>query len=145
MIQDLELTEQERDQMAHAIGHWSAKGCSVNGGRNHYVTQVGDPLWVGLVARGLAKCRSSSLLPEDERVFLVTDEGRAAVDADPRTIAADRARGRQYAVTFRGYEGHPVYAYGVTRGKAKSEAARIVGDCYPDDDAYMQIVSCRLV
>lgn len=138
------LTEQERDQMAHAIGHETAKGCSRNGGRNYAVARGDDPVWSGLVDRKLATSRSSSLLPAGDAVFHVTDEGRLAVEQDQRTIEALRARGRRYAIVFRGYEGSVAYAHGVTRGKAKSVAAREYGDLFPDGDGYMRIVSCRL-
>ena len=56
------LTPEERDQMAHAIGHHSAPGCSVTGGRNHYVAGVDDQVWEGLVKRGLARANPSTLL-----------------------------------------------------------------------------------
>lgn len=42
MIED--ISAEERDQMAHAIGHHSSTSCSVRGGRNYYVTAADDPL-----------------------------------------------------------------------------------------------------
>lgn len=138
-----ELTEQERDQMAHAIGHHSAKGCSVHGGRNYYVTSADDSVWLGLVERGLATVRGSSLIPNDERVFHVTEKGRLALEADPRSRRKIEP-GRDYVVRFHGYDDCPITVRAETRGKAKSKAASEFDEIFPDGDAFMRIASCRL-
>jgi hypothetical protein len=139
------LTEDERDQMAHAIGHHSAKGCSVKGGRNHYVTQTGDPLWVGLVERGLARCRSSSMLPADESVFHVTDEGRAVLEADPRSQRPP-VTGRGFTVYFRGYPDCPIHVTADSHAKARYAAVQCVEDAFnfTSAEGFRQIESCRL-
>ena len=108
-----------------------------------YVTAADDPLWRGLVERGLATRGTSPALGDGDAVFCVTADGVAALEADPRS-APDTRSGRIYTVTFRGYEQCPVTAWGETRGKAKASAAREMADIFPDGDAYMRIVSCRV-
>jgi len=140
------LTEPERDQMAHAIGHASAKGCSVHGGRNHYVTSADDPLWTSLAERKLARVRPSSILPEGEVYFIVTDDGRAAVESDPRS-APPVPVGRAYTVLFKGAPDCPIHVRGVTPGKARYAAVRRVMDAdwyYTAAEGFGQIASCRL-
>lgn len=117
-MSEIVLTEQERDAMAHAIGHHSAKGCSVHGGRNYYVTSADDPLWSGLVERGLAKRGGSRLLAKGDACFHVTPEGIAAVEADPRS----QRRGRLYTVRFKGYEEGGIQVWAESRSKAKYAA-----------------------
>lgn len=79
------LTDEERDQMAHAIGHPSATGSSVTGGRNHYVTSTDDQVWAGLVKRKLATATLSEIVSDGETLFMVTRAGRDAVEDDPRS------------------------------------------------------------
>jgi hypothetical protein len=134
------LTEQERDMMAHAIGHHSAKGCSVHGGRNRYVTAADDPVWCSLVERGLARRSRSSLLGETDACFHVTDTGIAAVEADPRSAR----KGKPYTVRFKGYD-HGTTVYAETPGKAKYMAVLDVLDAFnmTAREAFTRIESCR--
>lgn len=73
------LTISQRDKMAHAIGHASAKGCSTTGGRNHYVTSPDDSDWTALVNAGLAEVVPSSLVGSSA-VFRVTAAGMRALE-----------------------------------------------------------------
>jgi acyl-CoA-binding protein len=143
------LTEQERDAMAHAIGHHSAKGCSTSGGRNYYCAASDDPMWLSLVERGFATRRTSSLVGEGQAIFHVTDDGIAAVEADPRS----QPRGKLFAVRFKctvgeGESERPLVMHigAESRGKAKYEAARDLADAWnmTVGDAFRQITSCRL-
>jgi len=134
-----ELNEEERDQIAHAIGHHSAKGCSVNGGRNRYCTAADDPLWLGLVERGLAVKHGSPLLIEHYATFHVTQKGIEALEMDPRR----QRTGRRYAVTFK-HSASPTYVYAEKPSRAKYQAILEVADCYPDGLTFKDIRSCRL-
>jgi hypothetical protein len=136
----IELTEKERDQMAHAIGHHSAKGCSVHGGRNYYATSTDDSLWCSLVERGLAVRHRAAVLPVGEVSFHVTPEGFAAVEADPRS----QRKGKPYTVRFKGSP-HGVTVYAETRGKAQYAAVRVVLDAFnmTAREAFRKIESCR--
>jgi hypothetical protein len=135
-----DLTEPEFYQMAHAIGHPQSRGCSVHGGRNHYCTLADDPLWLGLVERGLAVKHRASLLPDGEATFHVTDDGRKAIEADPRSIPP----GHPYSVRFKGSP-HSVQVRASTRGKAKYAAVLAVIDAWnlTAREAFKQIESCR--
>lgn len=133
------LSEAERDQIAHAIGHHSAKGCSVSGGRNRYCTSADDPLWIGLVDRGLATKQASALLRDGYATFHVTKDGIDALERDPRSQRTDR----RFAVMFKG-EAEPTYVYAATHSKAKYQAILEVADCYPDGLTFKDIRSCRL-
>lgn len=136
------LTEQERDAMAHAIGHHSAKGCSVHGGRNYYVTASDDPLWCSLVERGLARHGRMDVFGEGQGCFHVTDKGIAAVESDPRS----KRKGRLYTVRFKGYEEHGVQVWAMSRGKAKYTAVLDMLDAMnvTAGEAFRRIASCRL-
>lgn len=137
------LTEQERDAMAHAIGHHSAKGCSVHGGRNYYVTAADDRLWCGLVDRGLARhANSTPLLAKGDACFHVTPEGVAAVERDPRS----QRKGRLYTVRFKGYESGGIRVWAETRNKAKYKAVLDMLDAMnvTSGEAFRRIASCRL-
>jgi hypothetical protein len=136
----VELTEQERDQMAHAIGHHSAKGCSVHGGRNYYATSTEDPLWCSLVERGLAVRHRAAVFPVGEATFHVTPDGIAAVEADPRSAR----KGKPFTVRFKG-SSQGVQVYAETRGKAQYAAVRVVLDAFnmTAREAFRQIESCR--
>jgi hypothetical protein len=137
----IDLTEEERDQMAHAIGHHSAKGCSVHGGRNYYVTDINDPTWAALVQRGLAvRAGGGGLIPAGEGCFHVTPDGIAAVEADPRSAR----KGKPFTVRFKG-SSHGVHLYAETRGKAQYAAVRVVLDAFnmTAREAFRQIESCR--
>lgn len=140
MNERISLTEQERDAMAHAIGHHSAKGCSVRGGRNYYAADVNDPLWLELVTRGLA-VRGRSLSQHGEAYFHVTDEGIAAVERDPRS----QRKGRLWTIKFKNYE-NDIQIYAETRGKAKYKAVRDMLDCWnmTTMELFRCIASCRL-
>lgn len=132
-----ELSEPERDAMAHCIGHHSAKGCSVHGGRNYYAAATADdPMWGALVERGLAR-RSS----RNEATFHLTDSGIAAVEADPRS----QRKGRLYTVRFKDCEGASQF-YAETRGKARYEAALSFSDAAACSiaEALASVESCRL-
>lgn len=138
------LTEQERDAMAHAIGHHSGTGCSVQGGRNHYVTAIDDHMWCSLVVRGLAvRAGGGGLIAANEGCFHLTGEGIAAVESDPRSQRC----GRLYTVRFR-FKGsdHGVQVYAASRGKAKYSAVLDVIDAWnmTVGEAIRQITSCRL-
>lgn len=136
-----ELTERERDMMAHCIGHPSAKGCSVHGGRNHYVTSSeNDEVWKSLAARGLATARSSALLPDDETTYSLTEEGRAAVERDPRSWLP----GHRYEIRFRACDWVTTVRCG-TRAQARIVAARQAADAWGCSvfDALCEIASCR--
>jgi hypothetical protein len=134
------LTEQERDAMAHAIGHHSAKGCSTQGGRNYYCTAADDPVWLSLVERGLASRRTSSLVGEGQAIFHVTDDGIAAVEADPRS----QRQGRLYSVRFKGCN-YDVHVRADGRGAARYAAALALTDAWglTVGEALRQITSCR--
>jgi len=137
-----ELSEDERDQIAHAIGHHSAKGCSRRGGRNYYCTTDDDPVWSGLVERGLATKRTertASLLRDGYSTFHVTKDGIDALERDPRSQRTDR----RFAVMFKG-EAEPTYVYAATHSKAKYQAILEVADCYPDGLTFKDIRSCWL-
>jgi hypothetical protein len=127
----IDLTEEERDQMAHAIGHHSAKGCSVHGGRNYYVSDLHDATWMALVGRGL--------IPAGEGRFHVTPDGIAA-EADPRT----QRKGKPFTVRFKG-SSPGVQVCAETRGKAQYAAVRVVLDAFnmTAREAFRQIESCR--
>lgn len=141
MTAAVSLTEAERDAMAHAIGHHSAKGCSRSGGRNHYVTDAADDMWSSLVNRGLATVRRSSVVPEGTAIFHVTPAGIAAVEADPRS-QRPKPKGRGYIVRFKG--GDSVSVCAETRGKAKYKAIDGLLDVMSAKDAFLAIESCRL-
>lgn len=135
------LTEAERDQLAHAIGHHSAKGCSVDGGRNYYATNAGDPMWLGLVDRGLAYRQSRpGILPDGEATFHLTPEGIAAVEADPRSAR----KGSVFTVRFKGYDSG-VTVYAETHAKARYAAVLDVIDAWnvTAGEAFKRIASCR--
>lgn len=137
------LTEDEFYQMAHAIGHPQSRGCSAHGGRNHYCTSSDDPLWLGLVADGLAVKHRSSILPDGEATFHVTEDGHKAIDGDPRSRPT-KPRGEPYSVRFKGYE-HSVQVRATSRGKAKYAAALQVSDAWnmTAGEALMQVEYCR--
>lgn len=139
-----DLTADERDQMAHCIGHASAKGCSVHGWRNHYCTDATDPIWCGLVDRGLAVVHRSPILPGGEATFILTPAGIAALEDDPRS-QPPKSRGRSWEVRFRQFDS-PSYVWAESRGKAKYAAIRDIADCFPDGvgEAFKSITSCRL-
>ena len=137
------LTEDEFYQMAHAIGHPQSRGCSTHGGRNHYCTSARDPLWLGLVADGLALKFRSPILPDGEATFHVTDAGRKAIDDDPRSKPPTQP-GVTYTVRFRGYR-HSVNVRAKSRGKARYAAVQLVTECWnmTAAEAFKQIESCR--
>lgn len=135
----VELTEKERDAMAHCIGHHSANGCSVHGGRNYYATYADDPMWCSLVERGLAHRHGSASVGPDA-TFHLTGRGVAAVEADPRSQRKDRA----YTVRFA--DSVQVQVYAESHAKARYSAALDVLDAFGCSigQAFRQIKSCRL-
>lgn len=145
-MSDANLTEQERDAMAHAIGHHSAKGCSREGGRNHYCTAADDPMWTSLVERGFATRTTPRSVGDGNAIFHVTAEGIAVLEADPRSR---RRRRRRYWVRFNGILESRACSVPVTadsRGKARYVAALNVTDAtnWTVFEALRRIASCRL-
>lgn len=136
------LSAEERYAMAHAIGHHSSKSCRVHGGRNYYVTAADDPLWCGLVERGLAeRSRATPLLPDGEACFRLTPEGIAAVERDPRS----KPKGRRYSVRFKGSD-HETEVWAESRSQARYRAALEVADAWnlTVAEALRTVESCRL-
>jgi len=133
----IKLSEKERDAMAHCIGHHSSKSCSIHGGRNYYAAAFCDePMWLSLVARGLAYPSS-----RNEGTFHLNDNGINAVEADPRS----QRKGRAYIIKFsNGEKSNEIYAE--TRSKAQFIVAQSISDAQDCSirEALKLIKSCCL-
>lgn len=73
-----ELTKEQVHILQHSLG--LTRGTEMY--RNHFVTGPGSRDWddcCALVEAGMMTKRSSSILPEDDRCFHVTDKGKAFV------------------------------------------------------------------
>ena len=66
------LSAEERDNIEHAVKR-GVQGC--------FLTNNGDPLWEGLVERGLAK-RRHTINDDRDRYYQPTEAGKAALKGE---------------------------------------------------------------
>ena len=99
-MQDHEITDKQRDMMAHAVGHLKNKKprarirTLATCYRNYYCTEE-DPSWEDLVMKGYATCRKANAATGGDLVYHVTESGFALLVQHRDALVADVAAAKK--------------------------------------------------